>query len=143
MMGTFSPLCRFGVLKAALLGLVVVLLQAGCSRQTNVTVTGTVLRNGQPLAISPTGVLQVTLKPDVGESEQFTPKTTECDRATGKFEIRDVQPGKYKIGVQQFDPTPQVDKLSGVFLPDRSKIVRDIDGKMPLDIDLGKPDSGK
>src|SRR4029079_9637687 len=99
-----------------------------------------IVRNGQPLKLSPTGILQVTLKPDVSEGEQLTPKTTECDRNTGKFEIRDVRPGKYKIGVQQFDPNPQVDKLNGGFLPDKGKIVRDIDGKSPLTIDLDKPE---
>jgi hypothetical protein len=126
-----------------MLGLMTLLsLQLGCNRQANVTVTGAVVRSGQPLAVSPTGVLQVTLKPDLGDNEQFTPKTAECDRATGKFEIRDVRPGKYKIGVQQFDPSPQVDKLNGAFLPDKSKIVRDIDGKTPLTIDLAQPDQG-
>jgi hypothetical protein len=116
------------------------LLQLGCKRQTNVTVTGTVLRNGQSIKLSPTGVLQLTLQPDVGEGEQFTPKTAECDRETGKFEIHDLRPGKYKIGVQQFDPTPQVDKLNGKMRPENSKIVRDIDGKTPLTIDLDKPE---
>jgi hypothetical protein len=132
---------RVAVQQTAVIALFAVsMLPVGCNRQTNVTVTGTVLRNGQPLKLSPTGVLQVTLKPDVGEGEQFTPKTTECDRATGKFEIHDVRPGKYKIGVQQFDPNPQVDKLNGGFLPDKGKIVREIDGKTPLTIDLDKPE---
>jgi hypothetical protein len=132
---------RFNLQQMLLLGLAAVMLQQpGCNRQTNVTVTGAIVRNGQPLKLSPTGILQVTLKPDVSEGEQFTPKTTECDRNTGKFEIRDVRPGKYKIGVQQFDPNPQVDKLNGGFLPDKGKIVRDIDGKSPLTIDLDKPE---
>jgi hypothetical protein len=114
------------------------LLPLGCKRQANVTVKGTVVKGGQPLKVSPTGVLQITLKPDLGETEQFTPKTAECDRTTGSFEIPDVRPGKYKVGVQQFDPSPQVDKLSGAFLPDKSKIVREIDGKHPLTIDLAE-----
>jgi hypothetical protein len=127
-----------------MLGLMTLLsLQPGCNRQSSVNVTGVVARSGQPLAVSPTGVLQITLKPDGGDNEQFTPKTAECDKATGRFEIRDVRPGKYKIGVQQFDPSPQVDKLNGAFLPDRSKIVRDLDGKAPLTIDLAQPDASK
>ncbi|HEY2413722.1 MAG TPA: hypothetical protein VGI40_15840 [Pirellulaceae bacterium] len=132
---------RAGIQQAALFSVIALLpLLPGCNRQTNITVTGMVLRNGQPLKLSPTGTLQLTLKPDVGESEQFTPKTTECDRATGKFEIHDVRPGKYKIGVQQLDPNPQVDKLNGGFLPDKSNIIRDLDGKTPLTIDLAKPE---
>jgi hypothetical protein len=136
-----SPPLRVAVQQTGLFGIIVaMLLPFGCNRQTNVTVTGTVVRGGQPLKVGPTGVLQITLKPDVGEGEQFTPKTSECDRATGKFVIPDVRPGKYKVGVQQFDPTPQVDKLNGGFLPDKNKIVREIDGKTPLTIDLDKPE---
>lgn len=114
-------------------------LLAGCGKQANVTVKGTVVRDGQPIAVSKTGVLQVTLRPDVPEGEQYTSKIGECDRATGAFVIPDVPPGKYKIGVEQYDPSPQIDKLGGKMRPDNSKIVRDIDGKTPLTIDLAKP----
>jgi hypothetical protein len=141
MMSIVSLVRRVSVRQAALFGLAAALFfQAGCNRQTNVKVTGTVLRGGQPLKVSPTGVVRVMLKPDVGEGEPFTPKMGDCDRETGKFEIPDVRPGKYKIGVQQFDPTPQVDKLNGGFVPDKGKIVREIDGKTPLTIDLDKPE---
>jgi hypothetical protein len=37
------------------------------------------------------------------------------------------------------DPTPRDDRLSGAFSPENTKIVRDIDGKAPLNIDLYKP----
>jgi len=121
------------------LGVPLLLLVAGCGPPPNVTVTGTILKGGQPIQVSPTGVLQVTLRPDVGEDEEYTSKIGECDRA-GSFRITDVPPGKYKVGIEQFDPTPQIDKLNGAFHPGSSKIKRDIDGKVPLSIDLAKPE---
>ena len=39
-------------------------------------------------------------------------------------------------------PNPQIDKLNGAFRAGGSKIIREIDGKMPLDIDLAKPKLG-
>jgi hypothetical protein len=125
---------------AAAVGLLAVLgLFLGCGRKANVTVKGTVVRGGQPLPVSKTGVLQVTLRPDLGEGEQYTPKVAECDRATGQFVIPDVPPGKYKVGVEQFDPNPQTEKLNHAFTADKGKFIRDIDGKEPLVIDLAKP----
>jgi hypothetical protein len=114
-------------------------LAAGCGPPPNVTVTGTVLKGGQPIQVGPTGVLQVTLLPDVGPEEEYTSRIGECDRS-GNFQIVDVPPGKYKIGVEQFDPTPQTDKLNGAFVAGHGKIKRDLDGKAPLNIDLAKPE---
>lgn len=111
----------------------------GCNRQKNATVIGTVVKGGQPIAVSGTGVLQITLVPDVGAAENYTSKIAECDRTTGKFQILDVKPGKYKIGIEQFDPSPLADKLNGAFRAESGKIVREVDGKKPLTIDLAKP----
>jgi hypothetical protein len=124
---------------ASALLIVFSLLAVGCNRQQNATVTGTVMKGGQPIAVSGTGVLQVTLVPDVGPGTNYTSQMAECDRATGKFQIPDVKPGKYKIGVEQFDPSPLADKLNGAFRAESGKIVREIDGKKPLTIDLAKP----
>ncbi len=125
---------------AAIWLLVALVVPAGCGKKINtVTVTGSVVRNGQPIPLSKNGYVQVTLQPDLPPGAPFTPKMAECDKATGKFEIHDVKPGKYKVGVQQFDPDPTSDKLNGAFHVDKSKIIRDIDGKTPLDIDLAKP----
>ncbi len=126
---------------AAAIGLLVALaFHAGCSKKANtVTVTGSVVRNGQPIPLSKNGYIQVTLQPDVDPGKAFTPRIAECDKTTGKFEIRDIPAGKYKVGVQQFDPDPTSDKLNGAFHVDNGKIIREIDGKTPLDIDLAKP----
>ena len=113
---------------------------AGCNQGPKaVTVTGTVLRDNQPITVSPTGVVQVTLMPDVGPNEQFTTYVGRCE-ATGKFEVVEVPVGTYKIGVEQLDPNPQVDKLGGEFSLINTKIKRQVDGKSPLEIDLARPD---
>src|SRR4051812_23369475 len=92
-------------------GLAVVLcFGAGCDSRRLVTVTGKVVRNGQPIATSPTGYVQVTLQPDVGADEQFTTRIGRCEK-DGSFKILEVPPGKYRIGVEQFDPNPQTDKF--------------------------------
>jgi hypothetical protein len=114
----------------------------GCNRNRNVTVTGTVLRNGQPIPLSRTGVVQITLMPDVGPDEPYTTYVGRADEA-GKFEIYEVAPGRYKIGIEQLDPNPQTDKLNAAFAYGNSKFVRQIDGKAPINIDLAKPDSSK
>ena len=126
---------------AALVGcLAVVLLLVGCNQRRNVTATGTVLRDGKPIALSPTGVIQVTLMPDIPPGEQYSTYVGRCD-ATGKFEVLEVPPGRYKIGIEQLDPTPQNDKLNAAFAYANAKFVREIDGKTPLAIDLAKPGS--
>jgi len=129
--------------RSALAWGLLVLLFTGCEKKaTTVTVTGTVLRNGQPLKVGPTGIIQVTLHPDLPPEQAFSPRLGECDKATGQFEIRDIPPGKYKVGVQQLDPDPTNDKLNGAFRAETGKMIREIDGKAPLNIDLAKPPGG-
>jgi hypothetical protein len=129
--------------KAAVAGLLLVfILCSGCGKSAStITVSGAVLRNGQPLPLSRNGYVQVTLHPDLPEGTPFTPKFAECDKATGKFQIHQVLPGKYKVGIEQFDPDPTSDKLNGAFRAATSKIIREIDGKEPIVIDLAKPSS--
>ncbi len=110
----------------------------GCGGEELVTVTGSVSKGGQVLKTGPTGYVQVTLMPDVGADESYTSRIGECDKE-GKFTITEVKPGKYKVGVEQFDPTPQTDKLNSVFAAQNGKIVRVLDGKAPLVIDLNQP----
>jgi len=125
---------RFGWLP----GLVLLVSLAGCSTRP-VTVKGKVLKNGAPLATSKTGVVQVTLVP-------VDPKTSSSNkvgraRPDGSFEVEEVPVGKYRIGIELFDPTPRTDKLGGAFSPGTTKIIRDVDGKKPIEVDLDKPES--
>jgi hypothetical protein len=126
--------------KALLVLLAAALVACGCRKVSNVTVTGSVVRNGQPLPLSKTGIVQITLMPDVPEDQPYTNFLGEADK-TGKFEIPDVPPGKYKIGIEHLDPSPQTDKLGGAFRTENPKVIRDIDGTAPLTLDLSKPDS--
>jgi hypothetical protein len=115
----------------------------GCEQRPRlVTVTGSVVRAGQPMAVSNTGYVQVMLLPDVGADENYTTRVGRCEK-DGTFKITEVPPGKYKIGIEQFDPNPQIDKLNGAFRAGDSKIVVNIDGKAPLNLDLAKPKLGQ
>src|SRR4249919_879703 len=90
--------------------LMILALPAGCNRKPRtVTITGSVLRGGQPIAVSNTGYVQIMLLPDVGADEQYTTRVGRCEK-DGTFSIPEVPPGKYKIGIEQFDPNPQTDK---------------------------------
>jgi hypothetical protein len=111
----------------------------GCdNKPRTVTVTGSVLRGGQPIPVSNTGYVQIMLLPDVGADEHYTTRVGRCEK-DGTFTIPEVPPGKYKIGIEQFDPNPQTDKLNGAFRAGDSKLIREIDGKSPLMIDIAKP----
>ena len=122
---------------ASVLGVLLALI--GCNSQpANVTVTGKVLQGDKPIAVSPTGVVQVTLLPDVPEGTEFTTYVGRCN-PDGSFEVLDVPVGKYKVGIEQLDPTPMEDKLQGAHSVANTKIVREIDGKTPLVVDLAKP----
>src|SRR4051794_28644883 len=110
--------------------LVMLAVFLGCSKKTKtVTVTGSVVRSGQPISLGPNGYIELTLQPDLPPEVAFTPKTTECDRTTGKFTVPNVVPGRYKIGIRQLDPDPINDKLKGAFAASSGKIIRDLDGK--------------
>lgn len=119
-------------------GLLMALGLAGCGGPKNVTVTGHILRSGKPLPLSKTGVVQITLMPDVGPDQEYTTYVGRCE-PDGSFKIEDVPPGRYRIGIEHLDPSPQDDQLRGAFRAENSKIVREIDGKAPLQIDLAKP----
>jgi hypothetical protein len=114
-------------------------IAAGCNKEHNVTATGKVLRNNQPIKLSPTGVIQVTLKPDVPPDKEFTTKVGRCN-PDGSFEVLDVPPGRYVVGIEQLDPNPMSDVLNGKLTFNFSKIKREVDGKTPILIDLSKPE---
>jgi hypothetical protein len=131
MLGVF---CRSAVVVCLCASLV------GCDRgPRKVTVTGRITRNGQPLTVGPSGYVAVTLRPDVGPDVPYTTYPVSCE-PDGRFTIHDVPPGRYRVGIHHHDPTPQVDKLNWAFMPETSKIIREVDGKTPLEIDLAKLD---
>jgi hypothetical protein len=113
------------------------LLAVGCQPSAT-KITGKVVRDGKPIPLSPTGVIQVTLTPDVAPGTPFTPYIARCE-PDGSFMVPEIKPGKYKIAVEQLDPDPQTDKLEGAFSKAKTPIVRDIDGKKPIEIDLAHP----
>ena len=127
-------MCRVGRLLCCL---AVAVALAGCAAKT-VTVKGKVHKGGTPLSVSKTGVVQVTLVP----VDAKTSPSNRVGRAQpdGSFEIEQVPPGKYRVVVEQLDPNPMTDKLGGAFSALSTKIVRDVNGKTPLDVDLAKPE---
>lgn len=114
------------------------LLLTGCGGEKLVTAKGTITKNQQPLTVGPTGYVEVVLIPDVPQGTPFTTKPGQTD-AAGNFEIPEVKPGKYKVAVAVRDPLPGDDKLNGEFSQANTKIVREIDGKEPLKIELTAP----
>jgi hypothetical protein len=135
---TLAPSRR--LLQLALLVLILVTLYGCDSKPRTVTVTGSVTRGGQPLPVSNTGYVQIMLLPDVGADEQYTTRVGRCEK-DGTFQTPEVPPAKYRVGVEHFDPNPQIDKLNGAFRAGDSKIIREIDGKAPITIDLAKPNA--
>lgn len=109
---------------------------SGCGGSGTVKVTGKVTKDGQPL-VSKTGHVQVTLIPvDAGPNYSTYPAGPA--NPDGTFEIPNPVPvGKYKVVVELLD-TPTSDALKGAFNAQKTKIIRDIDGSKPLDIDLAK-----
>jgi hypothetical protein len=88
---------------------------------------------------SPTGVIEIVLRPDLPADQQYTTIPGRCE-PDGSFSIPNVPPGKYVFGVAINDPTPQTDKLNGALNYLNSKIKRDVDGKTPITIDVAKPE---
>ncbi|HZN36655.1 MAG TPA: hypothetical protein VFB80_22655 [Pirellulaceae bacterium] len=126
--------------KAAVCAMLSLAWLAGCGPPPNVTAKGTVLRNNQPVKMmSPNGFIQVTLKPDVPPNQEFTTKVGRCN-PDGTFEVLDVPPGRYVVGIEHLDPNPVSDMLEGKLTYNFSKIKREVDGKTPILIDLAKPE---
>jgi len=98
--------------------------------------------NGQPLQVAQReiGVGQVAIEFIPAEPAGPAPQTygAQAD-AAGKFSLPGgIPPGKYKIAVHQWDPYPNVDKLQGAFSKEKTPLVREIDGKSPIDIELNQ-----
>lgn len=113
------------------------------SGPATVACSGTLLKDGQPLVVAQEeiGVGMVSL--EFIPIETTTPTTERYGvkvSKDGTFSHPDgIPPGKYKISVRQWDPYPNVDKLQGAFADDKSPLIRTIDGKSPIEIELSKP----
>jgi len=115
------------------------LVVAGCGGGPKiVTVKGSVLKNGQPIELGPMGVLEVILVPDVPPGAEYTTYPAPRPEASGKFEIKEVPAGKYKVVVRQLDPYPANDVLKGAFEIATTKFIVDVDGTKTVDVDVGK-----
>lgn len=112
---------------------------AGCGGPKLVTVKGTVVKDGLPVEVGGMKVLQVILIPAVTKGEEYTTYPGEfVDPANGKFEVKEVPVGKYKVVVNYFDPYPMTNVLTGKFDEASTKLVVDVDGTKPIDVDIGK-----
>src|SRR5262249_40538131 len=121
-----------------ILGLLVCL--EGCGGSSKGKVTGKITKGTEPLKVSKQGKVQLILYPypDVpgGKKYKSYPAMVQDDAT---FEVTDVPTGKYLFAVEQLDPMPATDLLEGKFGKDRSEIIRDVTGKEPINIDVGKP----
>lgn len=117
----------------------------GCQQSTGpvtVPLQGSLLMNGQPLEVKgrDIGLGQVALEFIPVDDTSPTPQVfgVKAD-AAGKFSFAGgIKPGKYKVAVYQWDPYPNVDKLQGAYAKEKTPIIREVDGKSPIDIDLAK-----
>lgn len=118
----------------------------GCGKSgpKTVRVTGRILLNGQPLAVTPTeaqlGAVQLRFIELGADGAPSGPSYSANAKPDGSFNVlgiggRGLPPGNYRIAVYQYDPYPE-DKLGGRFSDERSKIVRRIEA----DTDLGAID---
>ena len=127
---------KLSIRRSVALALLLGLLATGC-KAGKVKITGKVTDKGAPIVLGKTGRVQVTLVPAEASSKVTTyPGVAQPD---GSFEIPNVPPGKYKVVIDA-RPTPQApDKLNNAFSTQNTKIIRDVDGKKPLDLDVSKP----
>lgn len=115
-----------------------------------VIVRGKVTNAGQPLKVAHADVgagwVQVVFVKDAGQGAAAGADQTYSTKAdeAGAFELKGrfgngIPPGKYRIAVRQWDPYPNKDGLQGKFSEQQTPIVREVDGKTPLEIDVSKP----
>ena len=142
-----------GLLAALVLG------AAGCGGEqkkggpSSVTVKGRLVQNGKPFTFDPnksklppgtsappvapgaTG-LQITFIPQSGGGQDLT--FARIDPDTGAFETSLV-PGRYKIALSPGGGAGGGDPFGGMFLSDRTKIVRDVKEGEEIVIDVARP----
>lgn len=118
-----------------------VLAAVGCGGGSDgkVTVNGQLLKSNKPLTLKNDVMKNMVFFPfdALKANKPFTtyPGTIHED---GSFEVRDIPPGKYLITLQLLGDTG--DMCKGAFADEkRSKLIREVDGKEPLKIDVTKP----
>jgi hypothetical protein len=104
---------------------------------------GTLLKDGKPLEVAQReiGVGQVKIDFIPADATGPTPQSFGATvDPKGNFSVPGgMTPGKYKVAVYQWDPYPNVDKLQGAFAPDKTSLIREVDGKSDIKIDLAQP----
>jgi len=109
---------------------------------------GKLLKGGKPLEVAQRelGLGQVAIEfiplpaPDAAGAPASTERFGTTVDAQGNFSRPGgIPPGQYKVAVRQWDPLPNVDKLNGAFAEDKTPLLRTIDGKSEIVIDLDQP----
>ncbi len=129
----------------------VALVAFGCSggatkesSQPVVVVQGRLTKGGQPLLVDKAQygdyarVVVRFIRTDATASYEATVDETGFFNISGA-DGRGIPPGEYKIAVYQWDPAPEVDKLQGAFDDTNTKIIRQVTGGAPIEIDLDNP----
>lgn len=113
------------------------LATGGLTRE--VSITGTITRDGKPLEWQgEKRLLLVTFMPENREST-FDVFPADCDTEAGTFRIAKIPRGRYQVCIQQNDPHPLQDLLNFAFDPAHSTLYCEVtrDGQV-VDIDLPK-----
>jgi len=117
----------------------VFLLLGGCasSGQGKVKVTGQLLRNDKPLKLKTDVMREMTFYPyEEKKADKLVNTYPAVVNDDGTFEVS-MPPGKYVIALKLLDGTGDICK--GTFTPEKSKLIRDIAGKAPMNIEVTKP----
>jgi hypothetical protein len=101
-------------------------IQFGLLGPREVNISGFVTRDGKPLEWhSDAGKLSIVFLPK--KRDTTTPAyRAESDRATGRFEVKNIPTGTYIVTVQQLDPDGAHDLLGMVYDPASTDIEREV-----------------
>src|SRR5262249_18438232 len=101
-------------------------------------INGKIVKDGQPFKLSDKGVFVITLTPEGSPEGGFGASEAKPD---GTFVVmgrdrKGVEPGKYKISVEAFDPYPGHDLLKGEFK--KNPFAKDLSSGEELVLDVSK-----
>ena len=95
------------------------------------------MRNDKPLKMKTDVMREMTFYPyEEKKADKLANTYPAVVNDDGTFEIS-MPPGKYVISLKLIDGTGDICK--GVFSAEKSKLIREVDGKEPLKIDVTKP----